>query len=135
MKTILYLLIAALSLTGCADGKTSNESSETRFDSSWVPLGFEQHPSDSNISWRFLKSDEIPEGKCYQRCVGVEVIVKEGCPNRLTGEVQWVDANNVQIGSDFDSVSLVESMQSSKLIFGTSLEGEVAWNLAKISCY
>ena len=135
----IALVIFVIYLFGSfSSSETSNNSyesnTEVAVDNSWVPTEFNTWSEDSNVAWRWLKSNEY---KCdYDRaCTGIMIITKNGCDRNLYAEVSLLDKSDVQIGYTNDTVSSALPMQKSKLIFNTYEEGADSVRVSKISCY
>ena len=103
-------------------------------DTSWIPSNFDSWSADSNVAWRWLKSNEYA-CEYGDGCWGMMLIAKSGCPSGLYVELSLLDKNDVQVGYTNETVGSALPMQKTKMIFNSFEESAESGRISKINCY
>ena len=112
------------------DSVNTNAASDT----SWIPSNFDSWSADSNVAWRWLKANEYA-CEYGDRCWGMMLIAKSGCPSGLYVELSLLDKNDVQVGYTNETVGSALPMQKTKMIFNSFEESAESGRISKINCY
>lgn len=98
----------------------------------WYPKDFSTYSEE--IAYRWLNPSEF---NCSygDRCWGMLIIAKNGCPSSLYAEITILDSGGSNIGFTNDTTSGLSSGQQAKLIFEDFTPGANTARLSEISCY
>lgn len=123
----LGVLAAAFKL----DGRLSNMRVNAE-NLPWYPKGYSTYSGD--IAWRWLEGKEF---RCSygDRCWGISIIAKKGCPTSLYAEITILNGNGANIGYTNDLTSGLSSGQEARLVFEDFTPGAASARLSEISCY
>jgi hypothetical protein len=146
-KSTLTVLVIAVILIGIISSQSGSQDDwnskkeeissniqESTAEDSWIPTGYSLWSKNPPIAIKVLSPNSYDCGY-YDRCFGIMIISKDGCPNNLYGEVQLLNKSGVQIGYTNEVLSSSLPLQKSKMIFGTYERDTYQFQVSKISCY
>jgi hypothetical protein len=97
----------------------------------WWPDDFRAYVADDNVAFRFKKHVECDVA---DRCKGVVVLTKGGCPHSLSVEAALVDDNGRTIGFVNDTTGAIWEGHTFELILEIFDEDAHSVRLTEISC-
>lgn len=97
----------------------------------WWPAGFSA-TTDPKVAYKWSEKGTY---SCeLERCWGMEVIARDGCPSSLYVEVAVADSGGAAVGYSNDTAGAVQAGQHAKLVFeNTEPTGQTA-RLTTVSC-
>lgn len=132
---VLLIAFAAIAQLGAGRGGGGSAPRATAqvAASAWMPSGFTLS-SDTNVGYRWLKEGEF---RCEfaDRCWGLMVVTRAGCPSNLYVELSIADAAGRAVGFTNDTVGSVRAGQEARMIFDNFETGGRRASIADVSCY
>ena len=108
-----------------------DSTSDSSWDSSWVPSGYTVWAEDSNLAWKWGSNNNCTD----YGCVSAQFISRDGCPQSFYAAVNWLDGNDSVVSYANATLPSLNSMQSAKLKFD-DIEGTgKSAQMASISCF
>ena len=130
MTRSILLVLAILTMAGCAGGTAVASPVTPPPDPAWTPpRDFEITPLDRSIAYRWDTSPECTLDKCW----GIHLVTRDGC-STLYVELTIIDRKGAVIGSTNDSLNDVRAGEQATMTFDTGEDAADTARLAALSC-